>query len=231
VLHPFINGTGVRQGCYTVTNTDYKSLYQANRKIFWRLPRKQSSSVIGTIVPYVVLGKIAHGELKGVAEQFELKSATSTVLRNEAVANVAAAGAYEFLKKPTDGQTRIGNSLGTMASFTAYEGGSVALNKLTPFVENKLLKVAVMGTGRALIGATGGEVAYESSNVIAAHTGGKILLQIPDVSKHMANRSGSERSDYLWCRRVLEHFSVAGQLLEQLRRSKVREPELQNPKL
>ena len=175
VLHPFINGTGVRQVADTVTNTDYKSLYQAKPENFLETATQTVSSVIGTIVPYVVLGKIAHGELKGVAEQFELKSATSTVLRNEAVANVAAAGAYEFLKKPTDGQTRIGNSFGTMASFTAYEGGSVALNKLTPFVENKLLKVAVMGTGRALIGATGGEVAYESSNVIAAHTGGKNL--------------------------------------------------------
>ena len=146
-----------------------------NRIIFWKPATQTVSSVVGTIVPYIALGKIANGGLKGVAEKFELEGTVNTVLRNEATANIGAAGAFEFLKKPTDGQTRVGNSVGTMLSFAAYEGGGAALNKLTPMVENKVAKVAVLGTGRAVIGAVGGEVAYDTSNLIAAHTGGKNL--------------------------------------------------------
>jgi isoamylase len=173
VLHPFINGSGVRQVVDTITDTDYKPLYQAEPENILETATQTVSSVAGTIVPYIALGKIAHGGLKGVAERFEIEGAAGTILRNEAGANITAAGAYEFLKKPTDGQTRIGNSVGTMLSFAAYEGGGAALNKLTPMVGNKLLKGAVLGTGRAVIGAAGGEFAYDASNLIAAHTGGK----------------------------------------------------------
>jgi isoamylase len=173
VLHPFINGSGVRQVVDTITDTDYKPLYQAEPENILETATQTVSSVAGTIVPYIALGKIAHGGLKGVAERFEIEGAAGTILRNEAGANITAAGAYEFLKKPTDGQTRIGNSVGTMLSFAAYEGGGAALNKLTPMVGNKLLKGAVLGTGRAVIGAAGGEVAYDASNLIAAHTGGR----------------------------------------------------------
>jgi glycogen operon protein len=173
VLHPFINGTGVRQVVDTITNTEYKPLYQAKPETFVETATQTVSSVAGTIVPYIALGKIAHGELAGVAEKFEIEGTVGKVLRNEAAANIGAAGTYEFLKKPTDGQTRLGNSVGTMLSFGAYEGGGAALNKLTPIVGNKLAKVAVLAAGRATIGAVGGEVAYDTSNLIAAHTGGK----------------------------------------------------------
>jgi glycogen operon protein len=174
-VHPFINGTGVRQIADTVTNTDYKPLYQAKPADTLDVAAQTVSSIAGSIVPYIVLGKIAHGELTGVAEKYGFKGTTNTLLRNESLANIAAAGTYEFLKKPVDGQTRVGNSVGTMLSFGSYEGGSYALNKAAPLVKSQLLKAAMLGTGRAIIGAAGGEVAYDTSNIIAAHTGGKNL--------------------------------------------------------
>jgi hypothetical protein len=120
-----------------------------------------------------LLGKVAKRGMGAFAESREITGLAGKVLRSEQVANVGTAGLYEFLKKPTDGQSRVGNSVGTMLSFSAYEAGNYGLRKATPLLDNKLGRAALTVTGRAAIGAAGGELSYEASNLVAAHTGGR----------------------------------------------------------
>ena len=173
VLNPFINGTGVRQVADTFTNTDFKPLHTATDAGIVNNAVQTVSSVVGSLAPYIVLGKVTHGVLGKVVDQREITGLASTVMKSEAVANVGAAGAYEFLKKPSEGQTRLGNTAGTMLSFSAFEAGNYGLGKATRMVGNTYGKVALIGTGRAVIGGVGGELQYDTSNLVAGLTGGE----------------------------------------------------------
>jgi len=173
VLNPFINGTGVRQIADTFTGSEYKPLPQGESKSLVDRAVQTVSSTVGVIAPYVLLGKVAKSGTAAFAERQGITGLAGTLLRSDQVANVGAAGVYEFLKKPTDGQSRVGNSVGTMLSFSAYEAGNYGLRKATPLLDSKLGKAALTISGRAVIGAAGGELSYEASNQVAAHTGGR----------------------------------------------------------
>ena len=180
VLNPFINGTGVRQIADTFTGSEYKPLSQGTPNNLGEQAVQAVSSTIGAIAPYILLGKAAKAGMEALAVRQEVTGIAGTLLRSEQVANVGAAGVYEFLKKPADGQTRAGNSVGTMLSFSAYETGNFGLRKAAPLLDNKLGKAALTITGRAVIGAGGGELSYEASNLVASYTGGR----------NMANNQG-----------------------------------------
>lgn len=175
VLNPFINGTGVRQIKDTFTGEDYKPLQTGKQDSLVNNAVQTVSEVAGGLAPYIVLGKASHSLMGSVAEARQMTGLANTLMRSEAVANVGTAGIYEYLKKPSDGQTRIGNSVGTMLSFSAFEAGNYGMSKLAAKTTSRLGKIAIVGTGRALTGAVGGEVQYETSNIIAGCTGGKNL--------------------------------------------------------
>jgi isoamylase len=173
VLNPFINGTGVRQIKDTFTGEDYKPLETGKQDSLVNNAVQTVSEVVGGLTPYIILGKASHTVMGSFAEARQMTGVANTLMRSEAVANVGTAGLYEALKKPTDGQTRLGNSVGTMLSFSAFEAGNYGMSKLAAGTTSRLGKIAVVGTGRALTGAVGGELQYETSNLVAGYTGGK----------------------------------------------------------
>ena len=75
-------------------------------------------------MPYVIAGKILHGSGRMLGEKLGAREGLARVLTHEAGAQVLGAGIYDFIKKPGEGRTRIGNSVATIASFTVFEGGN-----------------------------------------------------------------------------------------------------------
>ncbi|HEY9714136.1 MAG TPA: hypothetical protein V6C72_11740, partial [Chroococcales cyanobacterium] len=128
------------------------------------------SGGVGSLVPFVAAGELTGGIMKGGGRMLEATSAldaldfggaTSKFLASDRAAAVIGAGLYGGAREPQDGQSRIGNAIGTMAAFGAFEYG----NKLT----------AGMSLGasiplRAMVGAAGGLSQLEVSHLIANHS-------------------------------------------------------------
>ncbi|HEY9715664.1 MAG TPA: hypothetical protein V6C72_19475 [Chroococcales cyanobacterium] len=122
---------------------------------------------IGSLVPFVIAGKLTHGALGKAGalidatpqlKMLQADGMTARVLANESIANLLGAGAYAGAMDPADGQTRLGNALGMMAGFAAFERG----NRLSAG-----MKFLPALSTRILSGAGGGLSQYEISNFVS----------------------------------------------------------------
>jgi hypothetical protein len=174
VVNPFITGTGVRQIAETFTGQHYEPRPNKKEHKPFETAVQTVSSTLGAIAPYIVLGKFAHGRLGALAERQQMKGLAGSLLRSETAANLGIAGAYEFLKTPTDKkQTRIGNATGAVLSFGAFEAGNHGMKQIVGLADTKLAKALLTVSGRALTGSGGAVIGYDASNLVAGQTGGK----------------------------------------------------------
>lgn len=172
VWKPMVNGSGVLQ----VYNTFAPAPVELPT-----VPRAETGSrewmvhllaeVGGAILPYLAAGKLTGYGLKGLGGRFGATGFTSKVLENEAVAMVCGAGIYDFTKAPRQGETRIGNALGSMATFATFESGNALLKRGTARIDNAVLRAATTGVGRFGVGAAGGLAGLETSNYVSALAG------------------------------------------------------------
>ncbi|CAN5602041.1 hypothetical protein BH11CYA1_BH11CYA1_28820 [soil metagenome] len=182
VLNPMANGTGAVRIYNTFSPAD-KQLKEAkvaevSNVAQWGV--QTLAETAGAIVPYVIAGKLMHGGGRMLGESIGASGATARILSNEAGAQIVGAGVYDFIKKPHQGETRLSNSIATMASFTVFEGG------------NRLIKAESMGLlarsgGRALVGAGGGLVGYDTSHLVANMMGENSQTNWSDRAKAMAS--------------------------------------------
>lgn len=124
------------------------------------------AEVGGAILPYLAAGKMVGCGLKATATKFEFTGFTNKVFANEGVSMVLGAGMYDFSKAPRQGETRLGNSLGSMATFSIFESGNALLKYSTKSMQAGFTKACLVGSSRGLVGATGGLAGFETSHLI-----------------------------------------------------------------
>lgn len=169
VVDPFIHGTGVAQVYNTFApekgQIHLREYQQA--KLFtgdWAV--QSLSGAAGAIIPYVLAGKAVGAGMRAAGVKLGVQGSVGRVLASESVAQIAGAGAYDFIKKPNQGETRVGNSVGTMAGFTIFEGGNKWLGRVVPTAATTTLaKTALTSVGRVGVGAAGGLVTYDAANL------------------------------------------------------------------
>ncbi len=177
IMDPFIHGTGVAQAYNTFAPEKHQihlpEYHQA--KMFsgdWAV--QSLSGAAGAIIPYVLAGKAVGAGMRAAGVQMGVRGGVARVLASESVAQIAGAGVYDFIKKPNQGETRFGNSIGTMAGFTVFEGGNKWLGKAIPTAASTgLTRAALTGVGRIGVGAAGGLVTYDSSNLTSSFMTGE----------------------------------------------------------
>jgi isoamylase len=182
VLNPMANGTGAVRIYNTFAPADRQAkeakVAEVHNVAQWGV--QTLSETAGAIVPYVIAGKLLHGSGRLFGETIGAKGVTARILSHEAGAQIVGAGMYDFIKKPNQGETRVSNSVATMASFTVFEGG------------NRLIKAESMGllartSGRAVVGAGGGMVGYDTSHLVAGMMGETTQTNWSDRAKAMAS--------------------------------------------
>ncbi len=111
---------------------------------------------LGSIVPYCVAVLATKGRLKALAGQSTTPMAH--LLRHQTTSMVLGAATYDVMKKPREGETRLGNGLGSAAAMLTFEGG----NHLS---RNMLLMDKL--SARALTGAAGSSLHLTVSGLVS----------------------------------------------------------------
>jgi isoamylase len=182
VLNPMANGSGVVQIYNTFAPADKQvalaKVSEVTNVAQWGV--QTLSEVAGAIVPYAIAGKIVGSSTRFMGESLKLSGTTARVLTHEAGAQIVGAGIYDFIKKPHQGETRVGNSVATMTSFAVFEGG----NRL---IRSNSMNLLARVSGRAAVGGVGGVVGYDTSHFIAGLSGEKNETNWTDRAKAMAS--------------------------------------------
>ncbi|HEY9734006.1 MAG TPA: isoamylase [Drouetiella sp.] len=169
VLDPFIHGTGVVQVYNTFADKkDQISLPETHQaktfSVDWAV--QSLSGAAGAIVPYVIAGKVMGAGMRSLGGELGLQGGAARFMASESAAQIMGAGAYDFIKAPNQGETRIGNAVGTMAGFAVFEGGNHMLGKAVPSAgTTQLSRLALTGVGRFGVGAVGGLTSYDAANL------------------------------------------------------------------
>jgi hypothetical protein len=165
VIDQFIDGTGAVQVYNTLANDKIKTVPVEHAPTFsgdWAV--QNISSTAGALTSYVIAGKFAGAGLRAIGEELAVKGATARVLSSENTAQVLGAGGYEMLKEPKSGETRLGNSIGTMAGFAVFAGGNHFIDQNIS-AQSGALKMALSATSRVGVGALGGGISYDANNL------------------------------------------------------------------
>ncbi len=84
----------------------------------------EASSGLGSLVPYVIAGKLTNLGLCKIGESADLTGFMAKTMANEKVGQIVGAGLYSSILTPGHDQTRLSNALATMASFSVFEAGN-----------------------------------------------------------------------------------------------------------
>lgn len=104
------------------------------------------SGGLGMLIPYTLSGKAAGHFLKDVGVHLNANAATMGFLENEASGQILGAAVYDGMRKPEEGQTRLGNAAGGVAAFSTFAIGHEL---------SKNMSVRNMVAMRTLAGAVG----------------------------------------------------------------------------
>ncbi len=165
VLNPLVNGSGAIKVYDTLTGKNVPDLPVQKSKtgsLDWFA--QTISQTAGAIVPFVVAGETLKLGMTELSTGLKLDAATASIITNESRCQIAGAGLYEALQKPGKGQTRLANAVGTMASFSVFEGGNKLANSLD--LNKGYLNVIAKGATRTFTGAIGGFVNYGVSELL-----------------------------------------------------------------
>ncbi|HEY9715802.1 MAG TPA: hypothetical protein V6C72_20175, partial [Chroococcales cyanobacterium] len=177
VVHPFVNGAVIQPYDALAGLTDTLTQHNVLPKCdLLEVPEAKTGSLgwisqtvsggVGSLVPFIAAGKLTGGAMKGTGRFIEATPSlsfleadglTAKFLASDKAAMIVGAGLYGGAMDPAQGQTRLGNAIGSMVGFGAFEAGNslssgLSLSRSLPL--------------RALTGAAGGLAQYETSNVI-----------------------------------------------------------------
>lgn len=107
------------------------------------------SGAVGAIAPYAAAALGAGLASTKFGSYLKVGAATSGLLQSRSMHLIAGATIYDGMRKPHEGETRLGNALGGATAFTVFETG----NFLSSGTRGATWVAARMGTG-ALGGAT-----------------------------------------------------------------------------
>jgi hypothetical protein len=68
------------------------------------------------IAPYVVAGRATGGAMRWSGEALGVEGRTAELFKDEKIAQIAGAGIYDGMRRPDQGQTRLGNALSGLVS-------------------------------------------------------------------------------------------------------------------
>ncbi len=83
------------------------------------------SGAAGAIIPYVLAGKAMGSGMRALGGELGLQGGAARFMASESAAQIMGAGAYDFIKAPNQGETRLGNAVGTMAGFSVFEAETI----------------------------------------------------------------------------------------------------------
>ncbi|HEY9788055.1 MAG TPA: HDIG domain-containing metalloprotein [Candidatus Obscuribacterales bacterium] len=116
------------------------------------------SSGLGSIVPYVIAGKLAGGALRSTGSALNAQGKAALFFKSEKAAQIIGAAGYDALRAPQAGETRLGNAAGGAAGFGVF-------SYLNP--HTVALNLVWKGVSRATIGAGGSTVQQLVSFAVA----------------------------------------------------------------
>ncbi|MBY0546808.1 MAG: hypothetical protein K2W95_05920 [Candidatus Obscuribacterales bacterium] len=116
------------------------------------------SSGVAMVVPYGIAALCTRGVLRSAGTRFGATGATEVFLNSRATATILGGTTYDFLKKPHENETRVGNALGATLGFSIFEGGNMLSKGQTG------AKLVVM---RSLTGSIGAMSQHSLSKIIA----------------------------------------------------------------
>lgn len=186
ILHPFENGTGVRQiyNNFVKEENQLTPAYVPEAKTLsskWAVQTLASAG--GAVLTYAVVGKAAHMGLGAISSAAGLEGATAKALTSMGTAQIVGAGLYDLAKAPNPGETRLGNALGSMAAFGVFAAGNHMIGKSATLSNSLVLG----GIGRIGVGAVGGLTSLEASHAISNALGTKSEISWDDRFNAMAS--------------------------------------------
>lgn len=116
---------------------------------------------LAMVVPYGIAAVATKGALNKVAGNFAAEGATAHLLSSRSTATILGASAYDFLKKPLENETRLGNAAGAAVGFSMFEAG----NHLSKGQSGVKLFLA-----RALTGSIGATSHLSTAHLISNHS-------------------------------------------------------------
>lgn len=116
------------------------------------------SSGLGALVPYVVAGKIAGSTMRSTGMLADVQGGAAAFAKNERIAQIVGAAAYDGMRMPAEGETRLGNALAGGAAFGVFEAGSLL---------SKNMNIVGRLTTRAGTGSIGGLTQATVSSYVA----------------------------------------------------------------
>lgn len=168
VFHPFMNGTGVTQICNNFREEKLEPWHVPHADTFskdWAAQTLASAS--GAVVTYAVVGKLTGVGLTKLGAQIGLEGGAARFINHHATGQILGAGLFDFAKSPNQGETRIGNSVGSMAAFAVFASGNGMVNKVERIANNNIYA----GVGRIAVGAAGGLTGLETSRLVSRGLG------------------------------------------------------------
>lgn len=184
VLHPFMNGTGVKQ-LYNNFASEQDKLapsYVPDAKVLstdWAVHSIASAS--GAVLTYALASKATGMGLSAVSSAAGLEGTAARVLTSQTTAQIVGAALFDVAKAPNPGETRLGNLAGSLAAFGIYSAGNEVLASAKPN------SAVLTGLGRVAIGAAGGLASLETSHLVSDSLGVKSSLTWDDRFKAMAS--------------------------------------------
>lgn len=88
------------------------------------------STGLGATVPYTIAGKAAGGTLRFVGASIGAEGTCAAIFKSPHLAMILGGAAYDGLRVPEQGRTRLSNALGGAAAFTIFEYGSPLVSQL-----------------------------------------------------------------------------------------------------
>ena len=85
---------------------------------------QSAMSGLGSLVPFVISGKLTAVALRGGVGTLGLEARTEALLESDHVAQLSGAGIYAAMKRPDANESRLGNAVGTVAAFCVFDIGN-----------------------------------------------------------------------------------------------------------
>ncbi len=156
------------------------------------------ASGLAAIVPYAIAGAVTRKGLTSLASRFEAESAAAAFCKHKSTAMILGATIYDGMRKPEQGQTRIGNALGATAGFSFFEYANHRTAKLSgaAFVGSRMLIGALGATGQHTLShiIASGKVPEGKHLLNAALSGSMMNLVLPKVNDVISGDSATTKA-------------------------------------
>lgn len=164
------------------------------------------SYMAGSMVPYLVAGKLAGSGLNAASKGFLVEGTAAKILTNNSVAQISGAFAYDLLRAPEKNETRFTNAMAGGVAFSAYEAGGLIASRYG--VNPSMLRAAagfVGGAGYKLTSSLGSSESLTAKEVLDAGLAGAAFNVLLPKGQELVER-GANHVAYLRLPAPLREF-------------------------